>query len=295
MDVRASSTTLDVVLFVILIGAAVGILTNANPGGSAADDRVADETADVVATSTAEVTYSRTATVATGGLLGGEAEREVTAERRASGTYAELLASAAVTNPSFPGAALTGTGADVGRAVRAVTRRNLPTGGTNAQVRAVWRPYDDASLGGDVLVGERPPAHVDVSTAAISTPSGFPNVSSEARRVAGSSGYNGVATVVARAVVDGLFPPTETTDALHSEGPDRALVAHRYRTASETLDVDVGETLGRLDVDGTNARLASELAAQLEEDMVGRFDSPAAAARAVRVDRVRIVVRTWSP
>ncbi|ESS07596.1 MAG: hypothetical protein A07HB70_00137, partial [uncultured archaeon A07HB70] len=56
---------------------------------------------------------------------------------------------------------------------------------------------------------------------------------------------------------------------------------------------DVGE-VDHTRVDAANRRLAAALAARFERDMAARFESPGAAAAAVRVGEVRIVVRRWS-
>ena len=293
MDLRGSSTTLDTVVFVLLVGAAVGTLAGISPGGGDGPTRVPGETADVLATSTAEVTFERRGHVP-GELIAGSSDgRSVSAERRARGTYAELLAAAAVADPELGSRPLTASGEDFETAVVEATERALPTDATNVQVRAVWEPYDGAALGRTVLVGEAPPRTADVSVATVTVASGFPNVTSEVRDPA--PGYDATADTVARAVVAGLFPANRTRDALASEGPDRAVVVSRYLQAAAVLDVAVADPLARGDVDAANDRLAAALARRVEADMVEQFDSPTAAGRAVSLHRVRIVVRTWSP
>lgn len=295
MDVRASSTTLDTVVFVLLVGVAVSVLTGANAQAPGGPQRVTDETADVLATSTDTITFERSGRVVDSRLLrtlgGGPSERTVSVERRAHGTYAELLAAATVANPEIGDRALTGTGADMERAAANATRRALPTDDENVEVRALWRPYEDARLASTVAVGERPPADADVSVGSVTVASGFPNAS---RELPPDPGYGVVAEVVATTVVDGLFPMNETRNALASEGPDRAIVAHRYRTASNVLTVDTSEPLADGDVASANGRLAGALVSRIELDLRRTFDSPGAAARSLSVDEVRIVVRTWS-
>lgn len=297
MDVRASSTVLDTVVFVLLVGVAVAVLAGAGADARSETDagRVAAETADLLATSTTEVTYDRTARVETTTLLGGEESKTVSAERAAGGTRAELLAAAAVASPRLGGSPLVGTGEPLRAATRAPTRRVLHTREANVQVAVAWRPYPNGTLRSSLTVGDAPPRDADVSVATVTVPSGVANVSTAARRAARTDGYDGVARVVSSAVVDRLFPPAATRDALFSEGPDRALVAHRYRQASSTLGVDTTGPLADGNVTGANERLADGLADRLRADLRDRYESPAAAADAVRAHRVRLVVRTWSP
>lgn len=298
MDLRASSTVLDVVVFVLLVGASVAVLGGVDPGDDARPGRLAEETADVLATSTTEITFERSGTVAESRLLrvlgedSSPMERTVTVERRASGTYAELLAVAAVANVTLGTRSLTGTGESLRVRVANATRRALPADEANTEVRATWRAYPEATLSRTVVVGERPPRDADVSAATVTVASTFPNAS---RGLAPDPDYDAVARAVARGVVEGLFPRGPTADALASEGPDRALVVGRYRRASTVLDVETAGALAEGNVTGANERLVAALVPRVREDLRETFDSPAAAARALSVDRVRITVRTWSP
>ncbi|QLH77532.1 hypothetical protein HZS55_09585 [Halosimplex rubrum] len=294
MDLRASSTALDTVLFVLLIGVAVGTLAGVGDRRAPDGNRVAEETADLLATTTTEVTYTRSARVPSSALLDGDETVSVTVDRTASATYAELLAAAAVADPALGESSLTGMGGDLRAGSRNATRRVLHTREANAQVAVTWRPYPDATLRSSFTAGDAPPRDADVSVATVAAASGVANVSAAAERAARTTGFDGVATVLADAVVAGLFQPNETRDALYSEGPDRALVAHRYRRASSVLGVDATDFLTPEDVERANRRLSGALAARLSRDLGRRYDSPAEAAGAVRAHRVRIVVRTWS-
>lgn len=286
---NGSSTALDTVLFVVLVGVAVVILSGAGPGGSDPPDRVADETADVLATSTTAVTYERWGRIP---VENGDS-RSVNVDRVASGTYAELLAAALLADPQLGGRALTGGSNDLDEAVVNATQRAFPARDARVQVRAVWRPYPGSILGRAVTMGETPPPNADVSVATVTVPSGLPNATHD--YAANAASYDRIATVIAESVVDGLFPPRQMKDAMASEGPDRAIAASRYRAASETLDVDVGEPLRSGNVRSANRLLADELETRLVTDLEETFESPEAAARAVSVHRVRVVVRAWSP
>lgn len=294
MGVRASSTAFDTVIFVLLVGVAVGVLVGVDAKG-VDGNRVAEETADVLATSTTEVTYTRSVTVESSSLLGGDERRTISVTRTARGTHAQLLAAAAVSTPSLGGTPLIGTGGELRAAGRAAADRVLHTREANVQVVVTWRPYPESALGSSFAVGDAPPRDADVSVATVSAPSGFPNVTAEARRAARSDGYGTVASVVARSVVDGLFPEPEMRAALYSEGPDRALAVHRYRRASTALETETTRLSHPRRVDATNQKLTDALAKRLRADLRSRFETPEAAARAVRSHQVRLVVRTWSP
>ncbi|WP_415380818.1 hypothetical protein [Halosimplex sp. TS25] len=295
MDVRASSTAFDTVIFVLLVGVAVGVLAGIDARGDVDGDRVAQETADVLATSTAEVTYTRSVTVESSSLLGDDEHRTVGVTRSARGTHAQLLAAAAVSTPSLGGTSLVGTGGELREESRDAAERVLHTREANVQVIVTWRPYPNATLGSSFAVGDGPPRDADVSVATATVSSGLPEVSTEARRAARKSGYGGIATVVAGSVVDGLFPPPEMRAALYSEGPDRALTAHRYRRAANALGVEDPGLSHPQTVERANRKLARALATRLRADLRQQFETPEAAARAVRSHRVRLVVRTWSP
>jgi|GEM_PF-338908 len=284
---RGSSTTLDAVLFVVLVGVAVATLAGTTPGGSDAPRRVADETADVVATSTTGVTYTRS------GSIGGAGGPSVSVERRASGTYAELLAAALVTAPEFEQWSLTGGSGSFEDAVLNATRRALPTRDARVQVRATWRAYPGSALGRTVTAGDAPPRDADVSVATVTVPSGF---SSATRKYdPGNPGFATLASAISRSVVEGLFPPGPTADAMASEGPDRVVVASRYRAASGVLGVTVDRELRESNVEAANEKLARALTPLVTANLNDEFDSARNAARSTSVDRVRIVVRAWSP
>jgi len=295
MDVTASSTALDTVVFILLVGAAVGVLAGVDARGGAGGDRVAQETADVLATSTSEVTYTRRVTVESETLLRGKQSQTVSVTRTARGTYAQLLAAAAVSNPLLGTSALFGTGEELRSESREAAERVLYTRETNVQVAVAWRPYPDSSLRSSFTVGDAPPRDADVSITTATATSGVRNVTAEARRAARIRGYGGVADIVAESVVDGLFPEAEVRAALYSEGPDRALAVHRYQRASDTLGVETADLLHQRRVEDANRRLSDALASRLRPELQARYDSPRAAARAVRAHQVRLVVRTWSP
>lgn len=295
MDLKASSTAFDTVVFVLLVGVAVTALAGVAPRGQVSGDRVAEETADVLATSTTDVTYTRSVTVTTTGLLPGDTESHtVSVTRTGRGSYAQLLAAAALADPSLDGHRLFGTGGELRTEARTAGRRLLHTREANVQLVVAWRPYPDATFGSAFVVGDPPPGDADVSATTTTVPSGHPNASAAARSAAWAGGYGSVARVIARSAVTGLFPPSTMRAAMFSEGPDRALAAHRYDRAASVLNVEATGPLTRRNFEAANRRLISGLARRLESDLREQFDSPEAAARAASGHQVRIVVRTWS-
>jgi len=278
--VRGSSTALDTVLFVVLVGVAVATLLGAAPGESDGAERVASETADVLATSTTEVAYARW------GRVQVDDGGSVTVDRRASGTHAEILAAGVVAT------ALPGDTTELDDAAANATHRALPAGDANVQIRATWEPHPGSDLGRTLTVGEEPPRDTDLSVARLTVPSGMPNAS--ARLGSDAASFRRLAAVVAKHVVEGMFPPERMRAAMASEGPDRAVAASRYRGAQDTYGAEVEKPLEDGDVETANARVAEALRRDIQRDMIREFDSPGEAARAVSVDRVRIVVRAWS-
>lgn len=157
---RAVSTVLDASLCLLLVSASVVTLVEvptAERGGrdANADADAADETAELLATTTAQVTY--------------EAGDE---NRTAHDTLAGLLATAAAV-ASRP--ASDSQGISVEHFERAVTERvnrTLRRFGGDAQVVVRSGPTTrDDPPGGRVVAGRRPPPNVDVHSAVFSVSS----------------------------------------------------------------------------------------------------------------------------
>ena len=294
---RAVSTVLDTGVFLLLVGAAM--LTLAVPAGPLpfADADAADPTADVLATSTADVQYS----LAPGAR---QADEELVSfprtggpafDRTAHGTLADHLGTATVETLTVDGRRVTHTGDGFRTAVANATRTALRGRDHLAQVRAVWEPYPDAPMRGEVTVGRSPPPATTVHAATLTVDSGLPAARQQARTVAASGSYASVAEAVAVRVVDGLFPPEAAEDALLGDYPVDRLVAYRYRQMGRLLGANVTAAVRANDVERANAALTDSLADRLAADMRTQFESPAAAAERVRVGTVRVTVRTWSP
>lgn len=288
---RAVSTVLDAAVCLLLVTAAVGVLTMpaTAPRSSA---RSADATAETLAAATAQVNYSLApgARHADDSLVAFEAVGGPEFRRTAHGTLANLLADAALGNATLGGRLVTHAGDGFERALRAKVRNAT---GHRTVVRSVWTPYRGAPVGGRLRVGRRPPGGEPVAATSVSLDSGCPTARNRARAAANESGYAGVARVVARASVRCLFPPRTARLALHGDYPVDALVRYRYRRFARLLGTSVDGPLDAGSVRTANDRLVRALTDRYRRSLRARYESPAGAAAAVRVGEVRIVVRRW--
>lgn len=290
-NVRGASTVLDAAVFLLLVTAAVATLTASI---APVDDAPgAGRAAEIVATSTVALDYSLApgARHADERLVTFPVESSPEFGRTAHGTHASLLASAAVGNVAVRGTQLTHTYDGFERAVANATENATRR---RVAVRAVWTPYRGAPVRGRVSAGPEPPVDADVSAVTLTVASDLPTVRGRARDAAREDGYAGVARVVARAVVRGLFPPNETRLALHGDYPVDALTEYRYRRAGRLLNASVAGPVDDIETGRANRRLSRSLAAAFERDLRASFSTPEAAARAVQVGEVRVVVRRWS-
>lgn len=306
-----TSTVLDAAVALLCVSAAVGGLTLAatdgptggtgtdtgsGPGAGVGAESAAaraDRLAGTLATSTGSVAYTMApgASRAEPGLTEFPRTNGPGFHRRDRGTLAALLARAAVRDPTVRGDRFTQAHRHYAREVREAVR-----GGTNAtrfQAVAVWRPYPGAHVHGRVAVGGTPPERRTVHAATLSVPSGAPPAR-EAALNASDRGFEAVATVLAERLVSTLFPVDRTRQALQDDFPVAQLTAHRYRRAGQLYGVDLAEPLRDERAAAANRRLVDPVAAAVERDLRARFSDPTAAARAVRLDTVRVVVRTWS-
>lgn len=287
---RATSAVADVTVFLLLVGAAATVILSGASAEHPPTANPAAEQASMLAASTAHVSYDLTVPDTDDHLP----PEHVTRHRRtAHGTVAQLLGEAAMSNVSVEGNRLSIAGKDFESAMRSTARDRLGSPGRKASVRVTWEPYPGAPINGKYRVGDRPPADTDVRAATVTVPSGMQNASAAARSAAASQGYDGVSTVVAREVVDGLFPADRTRYALRGDYPGDVLMRSRYERAAELTGVEVAPE--RQSTVAMNREVTAALARQLRADMRSRFDSPAAAARAVRTSEIRVTVRTWSP
>ncbi len=291
-----TSTTLDVVLFVLLVSASVVAVVGVHdappaPGGTSPGR--ADAVADGLATATTSVNY----TLSPGAREADESHvrfgrtRGPEFRRTAHGTYAALLAEVTMAGVAYDDEPVTHAGDDLAAGVESALDRSYLTGRT--QVVVVWRPYPGSTFGSRQVYGADPPSGVSVRAATLEVPSGVPGAR-EAARARAEDGFGPVARVVAGRVVRGLVPPRQAGLALRGDYPVDALMRYRYRRLAALAGANVTRAVERGDAAAANRELAAALTPRIERTLRGRYDDPGAAADAVRTDRVRIVVRTWS-
>ena len=288
---RAISTVVDVTVFLLLVGAAAAVLTSNATVEQPSTANPAAQQAELLATSTANVSYALEPPGEPPELTANATARH---RRTAHGTLAELLAVGATSGVEMEGQRVLVAGHGFERAVAHSTRERLVERDRLTAVRVHWEPYRGAPLDAEMRVGKRPPPSADVRAATLSVPSPMANVSGAAERAAQTRGYDGVASVVARAVVEGLFPPERSRLASTGDYPANRLTTARYRrmaTVSGAGTIPVSEA----EPTELNEQLRRALAVKLSRDMRTRFDDPTAAAETVRTGSVRITVRTWEP
>ncbi|MFB6160816.1 MAG: hypothetical protein ABEJ61_06525 [Haloferacaceae archaeon] len=287
-----TSTVLDAALCLLLVSASVVTVATTATDRPTVGDGV-DAAAATLATSTTTVNYTLApgARNASGTRVDFPETDGPAFRRTAHGTLVALLADAAMGRVAVAGGRLTHARDDLAAGVRRAVQAAVGTART--QVVAVWRPYPGAPVGGRVVVGDGPPPGTDVHAARVSVDS--PSPGGRARiAAAGDRGYGPLAHAVARRTTAALFPRRAMELALGGDYPVSALVRHRYRRAASLTGASLDGALERGRVTAANRALTRALARRFERDLRREFASPAAAARAVRVDEVRIVVRGWS-
>jgi len=279
---RAISTVFDVTVCLLLLSAAVVTLSLSGAEAGTAD-RTAEETASVLAATTADVEY-RLDTGRLAESLDSErlerrfADRDAWLDdRRRHGTLAGLLARAAIGATELDGAELAPETAGFRAAVTEEVAATLPA---RTAVTARWRPYPGAPVNGTVVVGEQPPSGADVQTATLELPV-TPGIDPDSRS------YRGLADALATGIVDATLP--QRSVALGDAGITAATV-HRYRvlTGERVEDRLLGAEIGPL-----NRAATAELADTLRADLRDRFATPTAAAAAATPGTVWVTVRRW--
>lgn len=260
-----TSTVVDAALCLLLVSAAAVTLTDV--GSPAPQPDRADAVASTLAASTATVEYT----------LAPDHEacrNNPECARRTTATLSELLATATVRSASVDGRQLSRAQADYRRAVRSAVSAAIPP---RTQVVARWDPYPDAHVGATVSVGPTPPSDATVTAATLAVPSGVGNAPSLSSLPA--------------ALIDGLFPPEKLRLALAGDPPYATLAAERYRRAGRAYGVDLEDELADGDAAAANDALTEAVAARVARETHDRDLDRAD----IRLDTVRIVVRTWGP
>lgn len=239
MTHRGISTVADVALCILLIGAGVATLSATSPPP---DRSGVDPTpvATVLAAST-NTTESPTTHHA---------------------TIAERVAGAALENARTPGS---GTAQPTTLDPINETINGL-TGHT--QVVAVWRPYPNAPIDGEVRVGESPPPTATVNTVRLTVPLTPTVPQNDAVATARNGGYPALAHRLATATLTRIRHPCTGTATIRTK---------RCTGGDPPLEAAAVDAL-------TDRFLA---------DLRTRYNTPTAAARAVLVDEVTLIVRRW--
>lgn len=263
---RGVSTVLDVAVCLLLVGVAVTTLTATVPSNDTADTADADATAATVLTVTATVPAG--------------------AERKRHDTLAGHLATATVANTHLGDEPLT-------RSVYPSAVRDETTVRTHSRVyiTAAWRPYPGAPVEGELDAGREPPADADVAATTLTVNSGVTGTTDE---FADGGSFEEIAYSLANAYVTWLFPP-ERTYARLTDPRTASKTAANYRATANVLDVDVDESVTKVEVRRANEKLVGAVATQLRPDLRTRYATPEAAVTDLTIDDVEVVVRRWEP
>lgn len=283
---RALSTAVDAVVFLLLVSVAASTVTLPTGTNSVPE---AEPSADVVAHTTASVEYS---------LAAGANDEERFPRiddrftRNDHGRLASLLARVSIRTVTVDGERVTRTGDGFARAVE---RAASNATGPRTQVLARWRAYDGSAIVGRARAGTDPPRDATVASRTLTVETNAVNARARARAAANQSGYAGVARVLANVTTAVLLPERGMANALAADYPTDRLAEQRYRRVAVLFDTNVSEPVADGDADRANDRIRTALVERFEPRLRAQFDSPTAAARAVRAASVRIIVRRWEP
>lgn len=317
---RAISTVADVSFALVLLVSAITIVGTLDPGtGSDHRTRDADRTAEVIAGSTMNTSYT------TGGTLRAATAKadeydvdtvdvedlgEFEAERIAHTTIAGHLSNLALAQVEIDGRSLTPAGTEYAAVVDEKFQSRLLEAEYWANVTAVWQPFDAGGepvvgIAGTNSVGPAPPPDADVRATTMTVPSGISTARPRAREVAtGDDDFGAVADVLASRLVESFLPRVESQRAIENSASDRLFTVYRYLRVAELLSgedsadsvIDVGHLERRTaDVDPLNEALVEAWSQRLAAAMASAYETDRAAANDLSADTVTILVRTWNP
>ncbi|MFP9191948.1 DUF7284 family protein [Natronosalvus vescus] len=306
-DARGVSTVLDVALCLVLVSAAVGVLgvyLAAEDDSETHQTETADHVVELLGSTTISVEFSFDPLLehatATDADVFDEPDDYPPDERTrvTHGPTAGLLADATRANLTVDDAWLGHEGAGFESRLEGPIASELFVVDASTAVSASWSPYEDAPLEGRTSVGRTPPPTADVSTVTMTVPSGFDDPALPADTESDHN-FDAVAEPVATTIVDGYFPPEQTTLALERGGLDRDRTVYRYTRFSNALEgvepSDLEEAIAQStsDAETANTILVEALTQKLASDMDSRFERPADAADAITVAETTIVVQVW--
>ena len=306
-DARGVSTVLDVALCLVLVSAAVGVLgvyLAAEDDSEPLQTETADHVVELLGSTTVSVEYSFDSLLENGTAsetdVFDDPENYPPDERTrvTHGPTAGLLADATRANLTVDDAWLGHEGTEFESRVEGPIASELFVVDASVAVSASWSPYEGAPLEGRTSVGQTPPPTADVSTVTMTVPSGFDDPAVPAEYESDHD-FDAVAEPVATVIVEGYFPPEQTTLALERGGLDRDRTVYRYIQISNALEgvepSDLEEAIAQStsDAEAANEPLVEALGQALASDMDSRFEHPADAADAVTVAETTIVVQVW--
>ncbi|WP_124194614.1 DUF7284 family protein [Natrarchaeobius chitinivorans] len=280
---RAVSTVVDVSLCLLCITASIGVIAVFLAEDlDRHDPQIADETAQTIATSTTTVEYSIQSVERHDdtGVFDDAQYDDDRYERVKHGPLAQLLASAAIASLHLDGEPLSYAGTEFREAVDVSVGSELIGANDNVHVLATWEPYEDASIRGETVAGDRPPTDADVSTATFTVASDFPSVSEaelEGSYDATNRSFDRTAEPIADAIVSGMFPNESTTIALQGTNLDRDLALYEYHRTGDALGVEYDPESGALNrtdvnVSAANERLVENLTETIANDLERTYD-----------------------
>jgi hypothetical protein len=306
---RAVSTVVDVSIALLVVVVSIALVVGAlDGGGSTHEPATAPQTAETLGSSTFAVNYSLEPALAAADSEWVDDPGEYDDDELVRTTHAPALGHLARAALLSVGV---GAGDDqdqlvpLGYESRLDERLQtaLVASSFETNVTAIWEPFDDASLGGTVSVGQQPPHWADTSLVRMTVPSGLASVREEALAAVGADDdYGVVADIVARAYVDGRFPLPETQRVLERDGPERDFAVYRYL---QTVDLVSGadrehpaidDNLEREEADAAeiNDHLVDRLGAQIETELAAAFDTASDAAAAVSTGELTVSITTWN-
>lgn len=277
---RGISTVFDVLLFLLIVSAAIGLLVT---GYSEESEQPTMETASdvvtILSTSTETIVYTPDhSTVNTTDID----------TRSDYGTVAHLLATAAVLEAEKSGEEIAATPAYT-QAVTEATKGATAPVEDRVQVRAIWEPVPDGSVKGEVIVGDSPPPDKDVQAASISIPVAATDTPEQAEK-----STQALSTVLAQATIESLFDTHRTKTAMESSHDEAEISIARYQDAATTLDADLSIALEQEDDSLARSILVGALEEEYRRDIVRNPDSVSDISDKAAPTEVTIVVRTWS-
>lgn len=234
---RAVSTVLDVAFALLLVSASVLLI---GLYLAATDDPLeetrADRTAETLSGSTVAVSYDLEAITESDRYERPEAVGSY--ERTTYGSATGVLADAAVANATIGDDRLIRYADSFADSVAASVEGRFTGSNRNVHVVASWRPYEDASIAGEVTAGRRPPPTADTTAATTTASSGTPALESSelAAAYADEEDIDALAEPIARSIVRGYFPPERTQLTLERRGLDRAVATTHYLELADRLD-----------------------------------------------------------